>query len=83
GKNNGRPVLILKGLGQNTCLVIPLTASSKKHAMRIFLGNVENKNASAIISQIRTVDTKRFVNKIGKISVEKFKEIRKAVKDLI
>ena len=51
--------------------------------MRIFLGNVENKNASAIISQIRTVDTKRFVNKIGKISVEKFEEIRKAVKDLI
>ncbi len=83
GERNGRPVLILKGLSQNICLVAPLTTSLKRHPMRIGLGKLENKDASAIISQIRVVDTKRFVNKIGKLEKEKFEKIRKAVKDLI
>ena len=83
GINNRRPVLILKGLSQNTCLVIPLTASASQHPMRIFLGIVGNKKASAIISQIRLIDTKRLVRKIGVVGKKKFAEIRKAVKKLI
>jgi mRNA interferase MazF len=83
GEKNGRPVLILKGLSQDICLVVPLTTSSKKHFMRIDLGRLEDKNSSAIISQIRVVDTKRFVNKMGKLRKDKFEEIRKAVKNLI
>jgi mRNA interferase MazF len=83
GERNGRPVLILKGLSKNICMVIPLTTSLKKHSMRICLGKLEGKDASAIISQIRVVDTKRFVNKIGKLEKEKFEEIRKVVKNLI
>ena len=78
-----RPVLILKGLSKNTCFVIPLTTSFKKHPMRIFLGEVDGKNASAIISQIRVIDTKRLFRKIKKLNKEKFEIIRKAVKDLI
>jgi len=73
----------LKGLSQNTCLAIPLTASTSQHPMRIFLGIVGNKNASAIISQIRLIDTKRLVRKIDVIDKNKFQEIRKAVKKLI
>ena len=83
GNYNRRPVLILKGLSQNTCLVIPLTASTNQHFMRIFLGIVGNKNASAILSQMRVVDTKRLVRKIDVIDKNKFQEIRKAVKTLI
>ena len=51
--------------------------------MRIFLGVVGDREASAIISQIRIVDTKRLANKIGAVNKEKFKEIKKAVKNLI
>lgn len=83
GKNRERPVLILKGLSKNTCLVVPLTKSLKQHNMRIFVGKVNEKKSSVIISQIRIVDTKRLINKIGKIKESKFEEIRKAVKDLI
>ena len=78
-----RPVLILKGLSQNTCLVIPLTTSLSKHPLRISLGEVDNRNATAIISQIRVVDTKRLFRKIKKLNKDKFEEIRKAVKNLI
>ena len=78
-----RPVLILKGLSKNTCFAIPLTTSLSKHPLRIFLGEIDGRNASAIISQIRVVDTKRLFRKIKKLNKEKFEEIRKAVKNLI
>ena len=83
GGYNRRPVLILKGLSKNTCIAIPLTASLKKHPMRIFLGMMGNKKVSAIISQMRVVDTKRLIRKIEDLNKEKFEEIRKAVKTLI
>ena len=82
-EEKSRPVLILKGLSKNTCLVIPLTTSLNKHPMRIFLGVVDNRKASAIISQMRVVDTKRLFRKIGILNKEKFEEIRKTVKGLI
>ena len=78
-----RPVLVLKGLSRNTCFAIPLTTSSKKHPMRFFLGVINNKPTTAIISQMRIIDTKRLVRKIGDVDKGKFEEIKKAVKDLI
>lgn len=45
-----RPVIILKGLSRNTCLIIPLTTSLKKHKMRLLLGLIEGKSASALLS---------------------------------
>ncbi|MCR4328204.1 MAG: type II toxin-antitoxin system PemK/MazF family toxin [Patescibacteria group bacterium] len=77
-----RPVLILKGLGPHTCLVVPLTTSSKKHKMRVPAGIVEGQSASALISQVRVVDTKRFTNKVGFLEKDVFERIQKAVKGL-
>ncbi|MBI5005410.1 MAG: type II toxin-antitoxin system PemK/MazF family toxin, partial [Candidatus Lloydbacteria bacterium] len=37
----------------------------------------------AIISQIRLVDTKRLINKIGFIDKDLFDKIRKTVKDML
>lgn len=83
GKDNERPVLILKGLSQNTCLIIPLTKSLKQHKMRISVGKINDKESSAIISQIRIIDTKRLINRIDILNWKKFEEIRKTVKNLI
>ena len=83
GAEYQRPVLILQGLSKNTCLIIPLTASPHKHPMRMPLGIIEKKEASAIISQMRVVDTKRFINKIGFIDKNIFEAIRKTVKDTL
>ena len=83
GDEYQRPVLILKGLSKNTCLVIPLTTSPKKHRMRVPLGIVDGKQASALLSQIRIIDTKRLVNKVGFIDKEIFNNIRKAAKDML
>ena len=82
GQEYQRPVLILKGMSKDTCYIIPLTGSPKRHKNRIAIGLVDNIEAVAIISQIRLIDTKRLVEKIGFLDKSKFNEIRKAVKDL-
>ncbi|MFZ1019402.1 MAG: type II toxin-antitoxin system PemK/MazF family toxin [Minisyncoccia bacterium] len=81
--NYRRPVLILKGLSLQICLVIPLTSSIHIHSLRPSIGIVDGKNAKALISQIRVIDKKRLVSKIGYLDQETFDKIRKIVKDLI
>ncbi len=81
GKDYRRPVLILKGLSVETCVVIPLTTSKHAHKFRLSVGLVDGQDASALLSQIRVVDTKRLIRKVGYLDKEVFKDIQKAVKD--
>ena len=83
GDEYRRPVLILKGLSGQTCLVIPLTTSTRRHRLRPAVGLVEGQEARALLSQIRVIDTKRLVRKIGYIERYAFESIRKAVKDIL
>ncbi len=78
-----RPVLILKGLSARSCFIIPLTSSVSKHPLRIPLGRIGDKEASAVISQLRIIDTKRLAEKICFLEKEKFEITRKAIKDLL
>ncbi|HEY4511654.1 MAG TPA: type II toxin-antitoxin system PemK/MazF family toxin [Candidatus Paceibacterota bacterium] len=78
-----RPVLILKGFSSSTCLIAPLTTSLKVHKYRVYIGKVDGKSASVILSQIRVVDTKRLINKIAKLDKNLFKLVRKTIKDLL
>ncbi len=82
GDAHRRPVLVIKGLGPKICLVVPLTSSINQHRMRIPIGIVDGKPASVILSQIRTVDTKRFIGKVCRLNEAAFSAIRKAVRDL-
>lgn len=83
GKESQRPVLILKGLSRDTCLVAPLTRSTHVHKYRIPVGIVDGENASVIVSQIRVVDTKRLVEKIIFLDTDTFEIIRKAARDML
>jgi mRNA interferase MazF len=77
-----RPCVILRGFGPRICMVIPLTSSLNKHPLRIPIGSVDGKMASALLSQIRSIDTRRLVEKIGFLDKEKFEEIRKNARNL-
>lgn len=83
GKNQDRPVLVLKGFSRQVCLVIPLTTSLKSNPYHIALGKIDGRSSFAITSQLRLVDTKRFIKKICIIEKLLFDEIRKAVKDML
>ncbi len=78
-----RPVLILKGCSKNTCLVVPLTTSVKIHKTRVPIGLVDKKFASALISQMKVVDTKRLIDKIGFLDKNVFNNVRKIAKDFL
>lgn len=60
-----RPVLVLTSCGKEICLIVPLTTSTQKHPLRVPVGLVSGKPATAILSQLRVADTKRFVEKVG------------------
>ncbi len=83
GEDFSRPVLILKGFSRRVCLIIPLTTSLQTGPYRIPIGLVGDKNATAIISQIRLIDTRRLDQHIATIDKETFERIRKAVKDIL
>jgi len=83
GRGYSRPVVILKGFSRHVCLVIPLTASMKKNKYHFALGEIEGVEASAIISQLRLIDTRRLDQHIGVVGKEIFNVMRKAVKDML
>lgn len=83
GDEYRRPVIILKGLSKETCFVIPLTTAAHDHPLRPSVGVVDGKEARALLSQIRVIDNKRLVRKIGYLDKNIFAGIRKAAKDLL
>ena len=77
-----RPIVIVRSFGPHTCVVIPLTTSPQEHPLRISIGFVKEKKASAILSQMRVVDTRRLIEKIGFLDKRIFAELKKAVRKL-
>jgi mRNA interferase MazF len=64
-----RPCVIVRGFGPRVCMVIPLTTSESKHPLRVPLGEVDGKTATALLSLIRSIDTRRLVEKIGFLGI--------------
>jgi mRNA-degrading endonuclease toxin of MazEF toxin-antitoxin module len=83
GEEFRRPILVLKSFSAQTCLVIPLTTAPQDHPMRPSIGLVDGKMARVLLSQMRVIDTRRLVRKIGFLEVRLFEFIQKAAKDLL
>ena len=83
GPSYERPVLIIRGFSPHVCLVVPLTTSKKRDRFYITTGMVEGKPAAAIVSQIRLIDTRRLINKVGTLERPLFDPIRKAARKLL
>lgn len=83
GQDFSRPILILKGFSRRVCLVIPLTTSAKRNRYHVAVGSVGGRQAYAIISQLRLVDTRRLDTLIETLDIELFTSVRKAIKDML
>lgn len=83
GKKFLRPVIVLRNFGIHTALIVPLTTNLKKKSYLVPIGNPFDRESSVVVTQIRLIDTKRLVERVGKIDIEIFEKIRKAVKDLL
>jgi len=78
-----RPIVILRGFGSDACLIVPLTTSVHKHILRVDVGIVDGKPARANLSQIRVVDTRRLVEKVGFLDKEIFGRLRKTAQEIL
>ncbi len=85
GVNFLRPVLVLKVFGADSALTVSLTSKKKIGKFYFEVGKVgETQEISiAIISQVRILDTKRFVEKVGKLDGEIFTQVKKSITDLL
>lgn len=78
-----RPCVILRGLGPNTCLAVPLTTSAREHPLRVPIGLVDGKEARANVSQMRVIDARRLKLKMGFLNKEAFAQIRKTARAML
>jgi mRNA-degrading endonuclease toxin of MazEF toxin-antitoxin module len=84
GKGNDfrRPVMVFKKFNNSICWAIPMTTKNKdnKYYVKVSLNSTIQ---SAMISQMRLLDTRRFDEKIGFINQEDFNSVKKSIIYLI
>jgi mRNA interferase MazF len=83
GSAFSRPVLVLKGFNRHVCLIVPLSTSTKQNAYYKPIGVVDGRKASAIISQVRLIDTRRLDQLMTTLDEKVFAGIQKAIKDML
>lgn len=79
GENFDRPVIIIKGFSADTFFAVALTGRKRDGKYYFFLGEIDGREASAVLSQVRILDTKRLVRKIGVLDKETFSKLKNAL----
>lgn len=85
GEEFHRPVLILKKFNKYVVLVIPLTTKIKKGNKYYVSCSIVNNTIPrmGIISQVRLIDTKRFIDKLGVANDDSYVKIKNAIKAML
>ncbi|MFA6407923.1 MAG: type II toxin-antitoxin system PemK/MazF family toxin [Candidatus Paceibacterota bacterium] len=78
-KDFERPVVILKKFNLDACLIVPLTGKPKQGIYYLSVGKIENRNAVAVLSQVRFIDRKRLKNKICTMDEKLFNQLVQSV----
>ncbi len=79
GKDFQRPVVIIKKFNLDACLIVPLTTTKKKGKYYFVVGEVDGREATAILSQVRFIDRKRLANKVGILDEDVFNNLFEAI----
>jgi len=71
GEEFTRPIIVVKRLSLDTCLIVPLTTSKKRKNL-FPLGNLvdEKEKTYAMVEQVRLIDAKRLGKKVGILNNE-------------
>ncbi len=82
GLNFVRPIVVVKKFNSRFCLAIPISSKLKenKYYFKISYGG---QYYSALVSQIRALDSKRFRKKIAQLSTAELNQIKKYVIEVI
>lgn len=80
-----RPVLVLNTVSSDLMICLPLSSRIKQSKFHHSLEEVENLKMKSCVKldQIRILDRKRFIRKVGVVPTKMFKEIAKKTKTLV
>jgi len=78
-----RPVLILKKFSHTTFLSIPLTSKAKEGKPFCIPFSYKGKDGSVLLDQIRTMDSRRLAQRMGRITENQFETIKQALIGLL
>jgi mRNA interferase MazF len=82
-KNFLRPVLVYKKFSKNLFLGIPLTTTQKDDKFYFSFIFKGTKKSTAILSQIKLIDSKRCLYRMGQIKNKDYKELIKKLESLM
>ncbi|MCC6323896.1 type II toxin-antitoxin system PemK/MazF family toxin [Candidatus Nomurabacteria bacterium] len=82
GKNElfERPVLILKVFNEKMVRVAPITSKAREDAHHITI-QYHERTGSAILSQIKTISTKRLSRKLARLGKDQFEKVMEKIRD--
>lgn len=83
GNNFDRPVVIVKGFNAHTFFAVPLTGRKREGRYYQFIGEIGDREATAVLSQVRVLDTKRLIRKIGVLDKKSFLVLKAALADVL
>ena len=83
GTNFDRPIVILRGFNSRTFLAVALTGRKKDGVFYFHLGRIADREATAVLSQVRILDTKRLIKKIGTLDIFIFNNLKQACRDAL
>ena len=81
-----RPCLVVSPDEMNrniqTVIIAPMTTKSHKYPTRIPV-TVQNKKGWIVLDQIRTIDNKRIIKKIGKVNNDVIMQVKNVIKEML
>ncbi len=78
-----RPIIVVKKFNNEVCWVVPTTKKDKKGKYYFQFEYREGESTSAILSQLRLIDSKRLSYKIGMVPENDFEEIKKRLSSFL
>jgi mRNA-degrading endonuclease toxin of MazEF toxin-antitoxin module len=78
GVNYMRPAIVIKKYNRNLCLIVP-TSSQIKENKYYFKIKYNGQYYSALVSQLRTVDSKRFRKKIAELPKKELADLKQYI----
>lgn len=80
GENFLRPVIIFRKINKNTFMALPLTSKIKDDKFHCIV-EFKDKQNSAILTQVKTIDAKRLAYKTGNLDKNVFEKLEKSFVD--
>jgi mRNA interferase MazF len=82
GKNFARPVLIVRNFNNRLLLGVPLSTAKKTGAYYHLL-SLADSTSLALLSQLRSYDAKRLINKLGVVTRQDFRIVQRKLTAII